>query len=68
MNGEQKALVMVVMTVATVIGWGVWNLATYHEAARALEASSRPSPEAVLDCVDQCALACAGEVMLEDAE
>lgn len=49
MNGEQKAVVMVVMTVATLLGWCAWNFAAYHTSAAEREASSRPTPEAILD-------------------
>lgn len=64
MNGEQKAWVMTVMSGAVLLGWVAWNVTAYYAAA----AERGPSPAEVLHCVDQCALSCVGEVMLEDAE
>lgn len=57
MDGDQKAWVIMVMTVALLLGWGIWNFAAYSTTA----ASMRPSTDAVLSCVNTCARSCAAE-------
>jgi hypothetical protein len=61
MNGDQKMWVMVVMSGATLLGWVVWNIMTYHTAAAALAARSRPSPASMLTRVNHCAESCVGQ-------
>jgi len=61
MNGDQKMWVMLVMSGATLLGWVVWNIMTYHTTTAALAARSRPSPASMLTCVNRCAESCAGQ-------
>jgi hypothetical protein len=61
MNGEQKTWVMSFFIGASVIAWGIWNIANYNVRARALEAETRPSVGETLSCVDACAHSCLAE-------
>jgi len=61
MSGDQKMWVMLVMSGATLLGWVVWNIMTYHTTTAALAARSRPSPASMLTCVNRCAESCAGQ-------
>jgi hypothetical protein len=61
MNGEQKTWLLSIMTVSVLLGWLIWNFASYQAAARSVEARSRPSADEVVACVSQCATACADQ-------
>jgi len=58
MDGDQKLWAIGIVTVAMSLGGLVFAIFSYHVRLAALEASTRPSTDAVLFCVDSCARSC----------
>lgn len=58
MSGEQKFWALAVTVVASLLAWVAWNVNDYNSRVAALEASSRPSAEETLMCIDTCSRSC----------